>query len=99
MSQNYIQDTTCPIPSRLRCDARATVRTLRLADEERDAFLKRHKSVLCEQHGRVLKEYVEVPDALLKKTKMLQKVFEASLSYTRSLKPKPTKKKKKKSSR
>ncbi len=67
---------------------------LRLADEERDAFLKRHKTVLCEQHGRVLKEYVEVPDALLKKTKVLQKAFEASLSYTRSLKPKPTKKKK-----
>jgi len=40
----------------------------RLPEAERDAFLKKYKSTLCEQHGRVLSEYVEVPDALLKKT-------------------------------
>jgi hypothetical protein len=39
-----------------------------------------------------MKEYVEVPDALLRKTKDLQPYFEASYAYVGSLKPKPTKK-------
>jgi TfoX/Sxy family transcriptional regulator of competence genes len=65
---------------------------LRLATEERDAFLKRYKTKLCEQHGTVLKEYVEVPDALLKKTQELKKYFDLSYGYVASLKPKPTKK-------
>lgn len=38
---------------------------LRLPEQERDAFLKKFKTVLCEQNGAVLKEYAEVPDALL----------------------------------
>jgi TfoX/Sxy family transcriptional regulator of competence genes len=66
---------------------------LRLATEERDAFLKRYKTKLCEQHGTVLKEYVEVPDALLKETQELKKYFDLSYRYVASLKPKPTKKK------
>jgi TfoX/Sxy family transcriptional regulator of competence genes len=67
---------------------------LRLAAEERDAFLKKHKTKLCEQHGTVMKEYVEVPDALLKKTQELKKYFESSYDYVKSLKPKPTSKRK-----
>ena len=35
---------------------------LRLPTKERDAFLKEYKTKLCEQHGSVLEEYVEVPD-------------------------------------
>jgi hypothetical protein len=66
---------------------------LRLPDEERAAFLKKYKTELCEQHGAVLEEYVEVPDALLKKAKELRKSFDLSYSYVASLKPKPTKKK------
>ena len=46
--------------------------SLRLPAEERDAFLKKYKTKLCEQHGTVLEEYVEVPDALLKKTPELK---------------------------
>lgn len=69
---------------------------LRLPSEERDAFLKKFKTKLCEQHGRVLEEYVEVPDALLKKTQELKKYFDLSYSYVASLKPKPTKKPSKK---
>lgn len=64
---------------------------LRLPDEERDAFLKKHKTRLCERHGTVMKEYVEVPDALLKKTRELKKHFDVSVDYVGSLKPKPTK--------
>ncbi|MCW1914844.1 hypothetical protein OJ996_14750 [Luteolibacter sp. GHJ8] len=67
---------------------------LRLPEQERDAFLKKYKSALCEQNGAVLKDYVEVPDALLAKTGALQNYFGTSLAYVAALKPKPTKKKK-----
>lgn len=67
---------------------------LRLPEEEREAFLKKYKTKLCEQHGTVLKEYVEVPEALLAKTAELKKFFDASYAYAASLKPKPAAKKK-----
>jgi TfoX/Sxy family transcriptional regulator of competence genes len=41
-----------------------------------------------------MKEYVEVPDALLMKTRELKKFFDLSYTYVKSLKPKPTKAKK-----
>ena len=66
---------------------------LRLPVEEREAFLKKYKTTLCEQHGKVLEEYVEVPDSLLKKTQQLKKYFDLSYAYAASLKPKPAKKK------
>ncbi|MEE8131267.1 MAG: TfoX/Sxy family protein [Vicinamibacterales bacterium] len=66
---------------------------LRLPAEKREAFLRRHKTKLCEQHGTVMKEYVEVPDALLKKTRELKRVFDVSYAYVSALKPKPTTKK------
>jgi TfoX/Sxy family transcriptional regulator of competence genes len=68
---------------------------LRLPDQEREAFLKKYKTSLCEQNGTVLKEYAEVPDALLKKTAELKTWFVSSYAYVASLKPKPTKKGKK----
>lgn len=69
---------------------------LRLPEEARDAFIKKYKAKLCEQYGIVQKEYVEVPDALLKKTAELTPYFALSFSYVGSLKPKPTTKKPKK---
>lgn len=66
---------------------------LRLPEQEREAFLKKFKTKLCEQHGKVLEEYVEVPPALLEKTPELTAYFELSYAYVRSLKPKLTKKK------
>ena len=67
---------------------------LRLPDAEREAFLKKYKTELCEQHGTVLKEYAVVPDALLKKTSELKIFFQLSFGYVQQLKPKPTKRKK-----
>ncbi len=66
---------------------------LRLPANEREAFLKKYKTVLCEQHGRVLEEYALVPPSLLKNTRALEKYFDLSCTYVASLKPKPTKKK------
>lgn len=68
---------------------------LRLPVQERDAFLKKYKTTLCEQHGVVLKEYVEVPDSLLTKTQELKKFFAMSYAYVAALKPKATQKKRK----
>jgi hypothetical protein len=65
--------------------------SLRLPDSEREAFLKKFKTKLVEQYGEAMKEYVEVPDALLAKTAEIRKYFDISYEYTMSLKPKPTK--------
>ena len=70
---------------------------LRLPAEERESFLGKYSTKLCVQHGTVMKEYVEVPNALLKKTRELKTYFDISYSYVASLKPKPTKKKSAKS--
>ena len=65
---------------------------LRLGKEDLEAFLKKYKTKLCEQYGIIQKEYAVVPDELLGKTKELQKYFDKSYEYAKSLKPKPTKK-------
>jgi TfoX/Sxy family transcriptional regulator of competence genes len=64
---------------------------LRLPGAEREAFLEEYKTKLSVQFGTVMKEYVEVPDALLKNTRELKKFFDLSYAYVGSLKPKPTK--------
>lgn len=68
---------------------------IRLSEEERNAFIKKYKTALMTAHGTVMKEYVAVPTALLKKTKELSPYLEKSLEYIKTLKPKPTTKKKK----
>jgi len=67
---------------------------LRLPEEEREKFLKTHKTRLCEAYGTVMKEYVKVPDSLLEKTSELKKYFDRSAAYAKTLKPKATAKKK-----
>ena len=66
---------------------------IRLPEDERGKFLKKYKTTLFEAYGAVMKEYVAVPDALLEKTKELQKYLNLSYEYAKTLKPKPTKKK------
>jgi hypothetical protein len=66
---------------------------LRLPEEEREKFLKKYDTNLFEAYGVVQKEYVTVPDALLKNTKELRKYFGLSYRYVQTLKPKPSKKK------
>jgi hypothetical protein len=66
---------------------------IRLGPKEQEAFLKKYKTKVPEMYGTVMKEYVEVPDALLKKTGELRKYFELSYAYASSLKPKATKRK------
>jgi hypothetical protein len=70
------------------------VMALRLPEEEREKFLKKHNTILYEAYGAVMREDVTVPDALLKNTKALQKYLALSYAYVKTLKPKATTKKK-----
>jgi hypothetical protein len=63
---------------------------LRLPEGAREAFLKRYKTGLSVQYGAVLKEYVDVPDVLLRDTASLKAHFAASYAYAKTLKPKAT---------
>jgi hypothetical protein len=67
---------------------------IRLPEKEREEFLKKYKTKLKEAHGVVIKEYAVVPDSLLEKTNELKKYFDISYKYVKTLKPKPTTKKK-----
>lgn len=67
---------------------------LRLPKEEREAFLKKYGDCVMIQHGSVMKEYVAIPDRLLKKTAELKRYLDISYAYVKTLKPKPTKRKK-----
>jgi len=67
---------------------------LRLQTNDREAFLKKYNTTLYKTYGIIQKEYVTVPSPLLKKTSELKAYFDASYEYAKTLKPKPTKKKK-----
>jgi len=67
---------------------------IRLPEIEREKFLKKYKTTLFTAYGTVMKEYVAVPDTLLGKTKELQPYLQLSYEYAKTLKPKPTTRKK-----
>jgi hypothetical protein len=64
-----------------------------LSEVEREKFIKKYKTRIFVAYGAVMKEWVAVPDALLKKTKELAKYLDLSYEYVKTLKPKPSKKK------
>jgi len=65
---------------------------LRLPPALIEGFIKKYKTGLVQAYGIVRKEYVVVPDKLLKNTKELQPYFDKSFEYVRTLKPKTKKK-------
>jgi hypothetical protein len=68
--------------------------SLRLSKDDRAHFITKYNTKLSEQHGRIMKDYVLVPETLLKQTETLLEHLKISYDYVKSLKPKPTKKKK-----
>jgi hypothetical protein len=66
---------------------------LRLPPDIIETFIKKYKTSLVEAYGIVRKEYVVVPDQLLKNTEELKPYFDKSFEYVNSLKPKATKNK------
>ena len=65
---------------------------IRLPEKERELFLKKYNSSLMEAHGTVMKEYVMVPEELLKNTKELKKYLNLSYEYAKILKRKTQRK-------
>ena len=65
---------------------------LRLPTTERNEFINKYRTKLCEAHGTILKEYVLVPENLFKSTEKIEAYFALSFAYASSLKPKPAKK-------
>jgi len=63
---------------------------LRLNGPDQEAFVNKYKTGPFIQYGAVMKEYVTVPEALLKKPVSLKKYVQMSFAYASSLKPKPT---------
>jgi hypothetical protein len=61
---------------------------IRLPHEDAEAFLKKYNSTPFESYGVVKKDWVTVPDTLLKNTKELRKYLEMSLEHVKTLKPK-----------
>ena len=66
---------------------------IRLPEQEQESFLKKYNTSLMEAHGTVMKEYVRVPDVLLRNTNELKKYLNISYEYVKTLKPKVQKKK------
>jgi hypothetical protein len=65
---------------------------LRLPSGTREEFLTKYNTALCVANNVVMKEYVSVPDDLLKNTLELKEYFELGYKYISGLPPKPTKK-------
>jgi len=63
---------------------------LRLSESDREEFIKAFGSKLMEQHGVVMKEYVEVPRTLLTEAENLKEYLLKSYQYVASLAPKPS---------
>lgn len=68
------------------------VLALRLPARERERFLEKYRTKPFASYGVVQKEYVTVPDGLLKNTKELRKYFQLSHDYLKTLKSKAAKK-------
>lgn len=63
---------------------------LRLSDENREEFEAVYGHSPVEQHGRIMRDYVRVPEQLHVSPEELTCWFERSWRWVNSLKPKPT---------
>ena len=61
---------------------------IRLPKDELEAFLKKYKTSLFKSYGVVKKDWVTVPDTLLRNTNELKKYLEISYKFVGTLKPK-----------
>ncbi|MCP4416361.1 MAG: TfoX/Sxy family protein [Chloroflexi bacterium] len=69
---------------------------IRLPKDEQEAFVAQYNTPPFVQYNAVMRGYVTVPDGLLQDTDALKPYLDLSYAYVQGLKPKPTKKKKKK---
>lgn len=67
---------------------------IRFSEEEKEAFIKKYDSEPAISYGAVMRGYAVIPHSLLEKTDELIPYLEKSLAFIKTLKPKPTTKKK-----
>lgn len=68
---------------------------LRLSKFDLSACIDNFQAIQMLQHGRVMKEHIEVSSTMLEDIEWLAAFFQKSLEYVKTLKPKPSKPKKK----
>lgn len=61
---------------------------LRLSQDDLTTLIENHGAGLMLQHGKVLKDFICVPETILKDSSLLKTYFQRSLDHTNSLKPK-----------
>ncbi|MFT5511725.1 MAG: hypothetical protein ACI8SE_000118 [Bacteroidia bacterium] len=61
---------------------------LRLSSSDIEEMINQHDAGLMTQHGRIMKDFIPVPDDVLKNTELLELYFKKSLEQKNSLKPK-----------
>ncbi len=66
---------------------------VRLSDEEREKFLKKHPGSAVQQYGKTMKGYVEVPEEILSNKRRARALFARSYAFAQTLKAKPSKRK------
>ena len=64
----------------------------RLSERDRTAFEAAHGPSEVRQYGSVMRGYVALPESLIEDETSLSALFQASVDFARTLKPKPTKK-------
>lgn len=67
---------------------------LRMSDDDRKAFVQRHNALQVIQYGAVMRGYVPLPPAITQDAAALRHEFKKCYANARTLKPKPTTKKK-----
>lgn len=67
---------------------------IRLFRESQEKFKEKYNSTIYRSYGAVMKDYVLVPETMLKDLELLSKYLDESHEYVMSLKPNPRKGKK-----
>ena len=67
---------------------------IRLSKEDFEEFITKYNAQQAISYGSKMREYVHVPHEVLKRTAELATYMEKSHAYAKTLKPKPTTKKK-----
>lgn len=66
---------------------------IRLSKEEQEIFMEKHNAVPFENYGSMIKDYVEVPYEVFMNEALMLEYMKKSHEYSKTLKPKATKKK------
>lgn len=61
---------------------------IRLSKESGAVFMKKYKTTIYRSYGAIMKDYVLIPQKMMKETRLLRSFLKVSYSYVMSLPPK-----------